>query len=126
MGILLKHLSNQRQKEIINKDDLVFPNSHGKHMNYQNFLSRIFLPAVEKAGLKRVTPHTLRHSYVAAMISAGQNIKYIQRQLGHADIRQTLDTYGHLLPDAEKDAAEKLNAIFATAELPQEGKETKR
>ncbi|MCL6472593.1 MAG: hypothetical protein K6T91_07230 [Firmicutes bacterium] len=54
------------------------------------------------------------------MISAGQNIKYVQRQLGHSDIRQTLDIYGHLLPDAEKDAAEKLDQIFATIQLPRE------
>src|SRR5215813_14776551 len=45
--------------------------------------------------------HDLRHFYASALISANLNPKVIQARLGHATIAETMDTYGHLFPDAE-------------------------
>jgi len=52
------------------------------------------------AGLRQVSFHSLRHSNASMRIQAGQNIKYIQSQMGHASINITLDIYGHLFNDA--------------------------
>jgi integrase len=59
-----------------------------------------FLPALWKAGLRQVSFHSLRHTNASMRIQAGQNIKYIQAQLGHSSINVTLDVYGHLFDDA--------------------------
>jgi integrase len=53
--------------------------------------------------------HSLRHSNVALRIEEGQNIKYIQRQLGHASIQTTLDRYGHLLSETNQEGAKGLD-----------------
>lgn len=43
------------------------------------------------------------------LISQGENIKFIQSQLGHASATTTLDRYGHLMPNLENDAARRLD-----------------
>jgi len=40
--------------------------------------------------------HSLRHTAAAAWLAAGNSLMYVQRQLGHADIRTTERYYGHL------------------------------
>lgn len=48
---------------------------------------------------RRVTPHDLRHTAASLAISAGANVKVIQRMLGHKSAKVTLDTYAALFPD---------------------------
>jgi integrase len=54
--------------------------------------------------MPRVTPHDLRHTAASLAISAGANVKAVQRMLGHASASMTLDTYADLF-DADLDAA---------------------
>lgn len=58
-----------------------------------------------KAGLGHWSPHELRHSAASLLIAQGVDLKVISETLGHASIRQTADTYGHLMGDAKKVAA---------------------
>jgi integrase len=53
--------------------------------------------AVEGAGGVRL--HDLRHTCASLAISAGANVKVVQRPLGHKTATLTLDRYGHLFPD---------------------------
>ena len=50
-------------------------------------------------GFPRVTPHGLRHVAAGLMISAGANVKVVQRQLGHSSAAMTLDTYAELFDE---------------------------
>ncbi len=75
-------------------------------------MKRHFLPALRKAKLRKVRFHDLRHTNVALRIEQGQNIKYIQNQLGHASIQTTLDRYGHLIKDVNTEQAKKLDSIL--------------
>jgi len=52
--------------------------------------------ALEDAGLRDMPLHALRHTAAAAWLAAGNSLMYVQRQLGHADIRTTEHYYGHL------------------------------
>lgn len=55
-----------------------------------------------RAGLPEwATPHDLRHNYASLLIRSGASIKVVQRRLGHASAKTTLDTYGHLFPDED-------------------------
>lgn len=99
--------------------DLVFPNSAGKPMNYSNMMRRHFHGALAAAGLPRVKFHSLRHSYASIQLQAGQNVKYVQAQLGHAAAAMTLDTYAHYLGGANPEAAEGLEGhILGTQKAP--------
>lgn len=93
--------------------DLVFPNRVGTHMDGRNMYQREFMAGLRRAGLRKVRFHDLRHSYASILICQGENIKFIQNQLGHGSAQVTLDTYGHLMPQTNNGAAEKLEqSIF--------------
>ncbi len=88
---------------------LVFSNENGLPLNPDNLIKREFHPALDRAGLRRIRFHDLRHSYASLLISQGENIKFIQSQLGHSSAKTTLDRYGHLMPNLENDAARRLD-----------------
>jgi integrase len=56
--------------------------------------------------------HTLRHTCGAWLMMAGADIKTIQSVMRHSTIMLTLDTYGHLMPNAESDAVSSVDAIL--------------
>lgn len=91
-----------------NKNNMVFCNQSGGYVNQASI--RLALKNVIKSlGITRnITPHTLRHTFVSQMISAGINIKLISTMVGHANINITLDTYGHLMPGDTIKAMEAL------------------
>ena len=64
---------------------------------------------MEKAGVKKIRVHDLRHSHVAYLIHEGVEPLLIKNRLGHKDIKITLNTYGHLYPNEQKKLAEMLN-----------------
>jgi integrase len=68
-------------------------------MDYNNFRTRYFHPAVERAGLVDVGFHTLRHTTASLLISQGTPITTVSKILGHASTQMTLDVYGHLYED---------------------------
>jgi integrase len=76
-------------------------------------LSRSPLPVeIEPIGL-----HEARHTYASLMIAAGVNVKALSVYMGHSSITITLDRYGHLLPGAEGEAAELLDAYLGRTDV---------
>jgi integrase len=74
--------------------------------------------AVRMAGLPAGTRfHDLRHFFASTLIRAGLHPKVIQERLGHATIAETMDTYGHLFPDASEHGRGALDAMFASADV---------
>lgn len=65
----------------------------------------------EKAGVKKIRVHDLRHSHVAYLINQGVQPLIIKERLGHRDIKITLNTYGHLYPNQQRRVADMLNAV---------------
>lgn len=56
--------------------------------------------------------HDLRHSHVAWLIAAGVSLPVIQARLGHEKITTTVDTYGHLLPEVQRAAADAASYVL--------------
>ncbi len=54
----------------------------------------------------RVTPHTLRHAAITTSLAAGVNPKVVSKRLGHSSVAFTLDTYAHVIPGMQPDAAQ--------------------
>ena len=78
-------------------------------------VNRHFNPALKKAGIERIRFHDLRHTYASLLIEQGENIKYIQTQLGHSSPTVTLNVYSHLMKPINQEAPSRLeNTIFET------------
>jgi len=98
------------------KLDLVFPNDAGRAIDQSNLLRHHFFPALKKARIERLRFHDLRHTYASLMIEQGENIKYVQSQLGHSSPTVTLNVYAHLMKPVNQEAACRLeNTIFDTS-----------
>ncbi|MBO9522332.1 MAG: site-specific integrase [Nocardioidaceae bacterium] len=96
------------------KADLVFTASRGGSVLHRTFWSRYWLPAVQHLE-PRPRIHDLRHSHASWLLAAGVPIHVVQARLGHESIQTTVDTYGHLLPDAQLAASNAASAAFASA-----------
>lgn len=98
-----------------NKFDLMFPNEAGHPLNHNNMVARHFNPALTKAKIDRIRFHDLRHTYASLLIDQGENIKYIQSQLGHSNPTVTFNVYAHLLNKTNPESALRLEeSIFNT------------
>ena len=95
--------------------DLIFPNEAGQPINHNNMVNRHFEPALKKAGLPKIRFHDLRHTFASLLIEQGENIKYIQTQLGHSSPTVTWNVYAHLMKSTNQEAPSRLeNTIFKT------------
>ncbi|WP_162787000.1 tyrosine-type recombinase/integrase, partial [Janibacter anophelis] len=96
-------------------DDLLWPAERGGgYLRAGNRQSGWFTGAVARAraedrDMPRVSPHDLRHSSASLAISAGANVKAVQRMLGHASAAMTLDVYTDLFEDDLDSVAEALS-----------------
>lgn len=78
------------------RDALVFTDQRGGVLRNSNWRARVFGPAVAKCQkadetFPSITPHDLRHTAASLAVSAGANVKAVQRMLGHAKASMTLD-----------------------------------
>ena len=89
-----------RQCEGRDREDLLFPGDGPEgHLRRPHAVSGWFAKAVERSGIPRTTPHDLRHTAASLSVSAGANVKAIQKMLGHASAAMTLDIYADLFDD---------------------------
>lgn len=93
-------------------NDLVFATHAGRPLGCRNVVREFHL-LLEKAGLPSVPFHALRHTAASLLLSQGVHPKVVQERLGHSNIAMTLDIYSHLIPSLDRDAADKLEVLFA-------------
>lgn len=79
---------------------------------------------IEKAGVKKIRVHDLRHSHCAYLINKGVQPLIIKERLGHKDIKITLNTYGHLYPSEQKKIADLLDNLNKNNSAPADNKGT--
>ena len=105
------------------RDAFVFTSPQGGPLQARNFRSRVWDPAVRRAGLDGLTFHELRHTAAAVLIAEGFHAKVIQQRLGHASSKTTLDIYGHLLEGVDAGVTARLEQLFGAVELRYPGDE---
>lgn len=87
-------------------DALVFTAPQGGRVYAQHFRNRVWVQALERAGItKAVTPHSLRHTSVSWQFAGNVSPIVVQHRLGHESLATTSKVYAHLLTDAQVDAA---------------------
>ena len=113
-GFLVEELA-QHLATFPDDSALVFTAPTGGPIRRTNFRRRAWIPGVETSVGEPCTFHDLRHSHVALLIAQGEHPKVIQERLGHASIKTTLDTYGHLFDGLDEAAADRLDATWRAA-----------
>jgi integrase len=87
----------------------------GARINYSNFRSRIFKPAAIEIGLPHLQPHDLRRTVASLLVDADTPQKVVQEQLGHADIRTTLNLYAQASEEAHEASVLRMEEILKPA-----------
>jgi integrase len=82
---------------------------------HQNTVGHQWRKATSAAGLSGLRLHDLRHFFASGLIASGCDVVTVQRALGHASATTTLNTYGHLWPDAEDRTRAATDGLMAAA-----------
>lgn len=83
-----------------------------RHHFDESALNRIVRNAARAAGIKKdVSCHTLRHSFATHLLQAGADIRTVQQQLGHADVKTT-EIYTHVLKQGAHGVRSPLSQLF--------------
>lgn len=96
-----------------NPEGLVFTNEFGTHLTKPT-VYREYKRIVAAIGCPNARFHDLRHSYAVAAIRAGDDIKTVQGNLGHATAAFTLDVYGHVTDQMKHESADRMERFIRT------------
>ena len=90
----------------------LFPGRDPRRSLSRGSVEKIFAQARERAGIeKRITPHSLRHSFATHLLERGVNIRVIQRLLGHRSLRST-EIYTHVAETYVRDTQSPLDDLL--------------
>lgn len=79
---------------------------------------RHFKAQIAAAGVPTIRFHDMRHTAVSLLLEQNTRPKAVQELLGHAQINLTPDTYSHVIPTLQKEAARTMAGIFEEAAAP--------
>lgn len=121
---LREYKNNQLKERILLGEkwqdyDLIFPSPIGTPLDPSNVL-KAYKDYLKRAGLPTLRFHDLRHSAATLMLQQGVNPKIVSERLGHSDISLTLNTYSHVLPPMQEEAAEKMDDLLSLIEVSDE------
>jgi integrase len=113
MRKLKSHLERQQEEmerlgDLYRDKGLVFTTEVGTLINPTNLRKRSLRSLLERAELRRVRFHDLRHTCATLLLSKNVHPKYVQELLGHSSVSITLDTYSHFVPGMGKHTAQTM------------------
>lgn len=113
-ALLRRHREREREELGVDYDDLdlVTCAEDGNPIHPQSF-SQAFATASERAGLRKIRLHDLRHTHATIAVKAGVPVKVISERLGHESPAFTLKQYAHVVPGMQAEAAELIAAVVA-------------
>jgi integrase len=92
--------------------DLIFTTTRGEPVNEEYLVKKHFKPLLREAGLPNIRLYDLRHTSATLALTVGVAPKVVSEQLGHASAAFTLDTYSHVLPHMQEEAAAKMETAL--------------
>lgn len=120
----LETLRIHRKEETIKKGwvdvpDWIFCSEIGGILNADNFRKRVWERAMEKSGLRRRTPHDMRHTYATLRLSKGDSLAEVSKEMGHSSSELTYKTYYRWLPKESRTDIDELDDTQPSATYPQ-------
>jgi integrase len=114
---LLHHKAGQSQERLLagtrwRETGLVFTSTIGTPIEVGN-LRRSFRRLLDKACLPRMRFHDLRHSCASLLLVQGVSARVVMETLGHANISITMDTYTHVMPELQRQAADAMDRLLS-------------
>ena len=91
---------------------LVFFTPIGTPLDGRN-VTRAFKDILVGHGLPTIRIHDLRHSCATLLLMQAVSLRVVMETLGHSQVSLTLNTYSHVLPALQEDAAAKMDAILS-------------
>jgi integrase len=77
-----------------------------------NDVSKSFPQLCEAAGLRRLRLHDLRHTCASLLLAQGVPPRVVMEILGHSSLDMTMNTYGHVMLDARRDALSGMDGLL--------------
>jgi hypothetical protein len=102
---------------LVRDDSLIFGDLNGSYLNPDRF-SRRFTRSIVLArselgtdAIPMIRIHDLRHTHASVLLAAGTPVKIVSERLGHATVTITLETYQHIMPGMQAEAASMFAAL---------------
>ena len=116
LDALQRHRRHQLEEKLAlgpgyDDHDLVFARADGRPYEPDEF-SREFDRKIKRLGVPRIRLHDLRHTWATLALQAGIHPKVVSERLGHSTIAITLDTYSHVTPSLQREAADQVAAVI--------------
>jgi integrase len=92
-------------------DALVFAKEDGELPDYRTLIRHHFDKYVKAAGLRKMTPYSMRHGHISALVASGESVRTISDRVGHSSATMTLNTYAHVEQKDREGIAEKWSVI---------------
>lgn len=117
LDILRQHKLRQLEKRIkvgqkYQDYGLIFCTRLGTPLNAENLVKRHYFPIIEKAGVRKINFHSLRHCSATLALANNVNIKIISERLGHSTIKTTADIYSHVSLEMQRKAAQGIDKVL--------------
>jgi integrase len=94
-------------------NDYVITTIDGQRPIHPRNLTKAMVKIIDAEKLQRLRFHDLRHTHASLLLSTGISPKIIQERLGHAKLSTTMDTYSHVLPSMQREAADKISELLS-------------
>ena len=95
--------------------DLVFPSERGTLADGPNVTHR-FHKLLTNTGLPPMRFHDLRHACASLLLVQGVHARVVMETRGHSQISLTMNTYSHVIPALQREAADKMQAVLESAQ----------
>ena len=120
---LKHHRSEQAEKFLklgyrCGNDDLVFLSVRADGTigaRRPRALTRAFTNFIESIDIPQVTLHALRHTHITHLLMDGEPINVVSKRAGHATIGVTVDVYGHVLKESQRQLADSYGSALEQA-----------
>jgi len=109
------------QRKLTGNNEHIFLTVDGMRMTPDHFRKEVWMPALKKAGLEYRPPIQMRHTFATMMLSAGEDIGWVQNMMGHSSLQMIFQRYYAWIPnETRSDGKAFLRYIKDTAAKPPE------